>query len=88
MFFVRLRALVKPAMGNVCSAGILPTLVNFKVPLVECNTRKHQYGAEDYLRQLLEEGRMTRREFQTRLKALRGLQLGRVRPVARKNQHG
>ena len=35
MFFVRLRALVQPAMENVCSVGILPAPVNFKVPLVK-----------------------------------------------------
>jgi DNA polymerase-1 len=29
-----LRALVKPAMENVCTAGILPASANFKVPLV------------------------------------------------------
>jgi hypothetical protein len=47
---------------------------------MECNSRKSQSPAGDFLRWLYREGRLTSRELAARLRALRALAAGKLRP--------
>jgi 5-methylcytosine-specific restriction endonuclease McrA len=46
----------------------------------ECNSQKGEQRAEDFLRWLYREGRLTANELTGRLRALRGLAAGKLRP--------
>jgi len=48
---------------------------------MECNSRKGQTPAGDYLRWLFREGRLTSRELRARLRALGALASGKLRPT-------
>jgi hypothetical protein len=47
---------------------------------MECNSQKGERRAEDFLRWLYREGRLTAAELTGRLRALRGLTSGKLRP--------
>lgn len=47
---------------------------------VECNWRKKDHPAADFLRELYREGELSRKELTTRLAALRALAAGKLRP--------
>jgi 5-methylcytosine-specific restriction endonuclease McrA len=49
---------------------------------LDCNSRKGANSAGDHLRRLLREGRLTPREFKGRLRALKALTAGKLRPPA------
>src|SRR5215470_3798871 len=48
---------------------------------IDCNLRKQELPAEDFLRQLFREGRLSQSDLSTRLQALRDLASGKLRPV-------
>jgi hypothetical protein len=48
---------------------------------MECNTRKGDRPASDFLRTLYRQGRLTPAELDARLRALKGLAAGKLRPV-------
>ena len=48
---------------------------------IECNTRKNDRPAPDFLRTLYRQGRLTPAELDTRLRALKDLAAGKLRPV-------
>ena len=50
---------------------------------LDCNSRKGERSAGDYVRWLFREGRLTEGELLARLRALRALAKGRLRPVYR-----
>ena len=50
----------------------------------ECNSRKGEMRAEDFLRWLYREGRLTAEELKGRLRALEALAAGKMRPVMEK----
>jgi 5-methylcytosine-specific restriction endonuclease McrA len=47
---------------------------------VECNSRKSDRAARDFLRTLYRQGRLTPAEFDARLRALKDLAAGKLRP--------
>jgi 5-methylcytosine-specific restriction endonuclease McrA len=47
---------------------------------VECNSRKCDRPAPDFLRTLYRQGRLTPAELDARLRALKGLAAGKLRP--------
>jgi len=50
---------------------------------LECNTRKNDRAARDFLRTLYRQGRLTPAELDARLRALKDLAAGKLRPVLR-----
>ena len=48
---------------------------------IDCNLRKRDLQAEDFLRQLFREGRLSQSDLSARLQALRDLAAGNLRPV-------
>jgi hypothetical protein len=48
----------------------------------ECNSQKGETPAEDFLRLLYRDGRLTAREFTERLRAVEALAAGKLRPAA------
>src|SRR6266481_6097230 len=48
---------------------------------IECNTRKGDHPAPDFLRTLYRQGRLTPAELDARLRALKALAAGKLRPV-------
>ncbi len=48
---------------------------------VECNTQKGETAAEDFLRSLYRDGRLTAAELTRRLRALKALAAGKLRPA-------
>src|SRR5215472_16979560 len=48
---------------------------------IDCNTRKQELLAEDFLRQLFREGRLSQSDLSARLQALRDLAAGKLQPV-------
>src|SRR5713101_5461622 len=48
---------------------------------IECNTRKNDRAARDFLRTLYRQGRLTPAELDARLRALKDLAAGKLRPV-------
>ena len=48
---------------------------------IECNTRKNDRPARDFLRTLYRQGRLTPAELDARLRALKDLAAGKLRPV-------
>jgi 5-methylcytosine-specific restriction endonuclease McrA len=48
---------------------------------LECNTRKGDRPARDFLRTLYRQGRLTSAELDTRLRALKDLAAGKLRPL-------
>lgn len=49
---------------------------------MDCNIRKREMPAEDFLRQLFREGRLSQRDLTARLQALRDLAAGKLRPAS------
>jgi 5-methylcytosine-specific restriction endonuclease McrA len=47
---------------------------------MECNWQKRAHAAEDFLREMYREGRLSREELSARLQALRALAAGKLRP--------
>ena len=50
---------------------------------IECNTRKGDRPARDFLRTLYRQGRLTPAELDARLRALKDLAAGKLRPPCR-----
>jgi 5-methylcytosine-specific restriction endonuclease McrA len=48
---------------------------------MDCNVRKRELPAEDFLRQLFRDGRLSQSDLSARLQALRDLAAGKLRPV-------
>jgi 5-methylcytosine-specific restriction endonuclease McrA len=48
---------------------------------LECNSRKGDRPARDFLRTLYRQGRLTAAELDARLRAMKGLAAGKLRPV-------
>jgi hypothetical protein len=46
----------------------------------ECNWQKKDHAAQDFLRELYRDGRLSRQELSGRLAALRALAVGKLRP--------
>jgi hypothetical protein len=55
--------------------------LNFLDRDIECNTRKGDRPAPDFLRTLYRSGRLTPAELDARLRALKDLAAGKLRPV-------
>jgi 5-methylcytosine-specific restriction endonuclease McrA len=54
---------------------------NLVSPCIECNSRKRDRPAPDFLRTLYRQGRLTPAELTARLRALQALAAGKLRPV-------
>jgi 5-methylcytosine-specific restriction endonuclease McrA len=52
---------------------------------IECNTRKNDRAARDFLRTLYRQGRLTPAELDARLRALKDLAAGKLRPALPEN---
>jgi len=52
----------------------------------ECNLKKGEGRADDFLRWLCREGRLSAREFSGRFAALEGLTAGKLRPALEKRK--
>ena len=61
--------------------GELPVCPKFPSPVSECSSRKSDRAARDFLRALYRQGRLTPAELDTRLRALKDLAAGRLRPL-------
>lgn len=55
---------------------------------LDCNSRKRDGSAGDHQRRLLREGRLTPREFSGRLRALKALAAGKLRPAFHVKEEG